>query len=109
MPFLFPHVAYASLDEFLAKVNTNILNPVIEFLFALAIVYFLWGLFEFIANQSNEEKVTAGKSHMVWGVIGIAIMMGVWGILNILLSTLNIPKSQIDPENNKVNLPDINP
>ncbi len=46
---------------------------------------------------------------MVWGVVGIAIMLGVWGILSVVLNTLNIPKSQIDPEQGKVNLPDYNP
>jgi len=97
-------VAYASFDTFLAKVNSEIINPLILFLFALAILFFLWGMLEFILNQQSEEAKTTGKSHMVWGVIGIAIMLGVWTILNIVLNTLNIPKNQIDPEQGKVQL-----
>jgi|SRR3989338_1809215 len=102
-------VAYASLDTFLGKVNTQIINPIILFLFALAVAFFLFGVFQFIINLGNEEKKTEGKQHMLWGVVGIVIMMGVWGILNVLLRTLVIPKSQIDPEAGKVNLPDYNP
>lgn len=102
-------VAYASFNSFLTNVDKLIINPLIALLFALAVVYFLYGLLEFIAGQENEEKKTAGKSHMLWGVIGLGIMIGVWAILGILLSTLNIPKSQINPEENKVNLPDYNP
>lgn len=96
-------------NSFLANVNAQIINPLIALLFALAVIYFLYGVFEFIRNQDNEEKKTTGKAHMIWGVVGIAIMLGVWGILNIILNTLNIPKSQIDPEKNEVNLPDYNP
>ena len=100
-------VAYASVDSFIAKVDSMIINTIIEFLFALAVVYFLYGVFEFIANQENEEKKTTGKSHMIWGVIGIAIMMSVWVILNLLINTFNI--KGIDPERGTVKLEPYNP
>jgi uncharacterized membrane protein YidH (DUF202 family) len=97
-------IAYASVDSFVSNVDKLIINPLISLLFALAIAFFLFGVFEFIFNQDNEEKKTAGKSHMLWGIVGITIMMGVWTILGIILNTLNIPKSQIDPEKGTVNL-----
>jgi succinate dehydrogenase/fumarate reductase cytochrome b subunit len=78
------NIAYASVDTFINKVDTLIINPLITLLFALAMVYFLYGVFEFIANQENEEKKTSGKNHMLWGLIGITIMMGVWTILGII-------------------------
>ncbi len=108
MDFFFTKVAYAeSLNAFIGHVDDKIINPLIYFLFALAVLYFLWGVLEFIWNQTSEEKKTSGKSHMLWGVIGIAIMLGVWSILNLILSTLNI--SGIDPENGKVELPAYTP
>jgi len=67
-------------------------------------VYFLYGVFEFLSNQANEEKKTTGKDHMMWGIIGITIMMGVWTILGILLNTLGIDESEINPEAGTVNL-----
>ena len=93
-----------SLNEFIGNVDRMIINPLISFLFALAIVYFLYGVFEFLSNQENEEKKTTGKSHMIWGIIGITIMMGVWTILGILMSTLGISKGEIDPEQGTVQL-----
>src|SRR3989344_5178455 len=97
--------AYASMDSFIGNVDRMIINPLILLLFALAVVYFLYGVFEFLLNQQNEEKKTTGKSHMLWGVVGITIMLGVWTILNMILSTLDIPKSEINPEAGTVNLP----
>ncbi len=89
-----PNIAYAGLDETLAKINSQIINPIIEFMFALAIAFFLYGVVSFIMNQNNEEKKTTGKKHMIFGILGIAIMLSVWGILNVILSTLNISKSE---------------
>ena len=95
-------IAYATLDSFIGNVDTLIINPLILFLFALAVVYFLYGVLEFIMNQENEEKKTAGKSHMLWGIIGIVIMMGVFVIMNMILSTLGI--TGINPEQGTVHL-----
>ncbi len=100
----FVNIAYAAeIDTFIRNVNRLILNPLITLLFALAFVYFFYGVFEFISNQNNEEKKTAGKQHMIWGVIGLTIMVGVWGILSLLLKTFNI--TGIDPKAGTVNLP----
>ncbi|MEK7105046.1 MAG: hypothetical protein AAB868_03325 [Patescibacteria group bacterium] len=107
MDLLFTNVAYASVDSFVSNVNKLIINPLIILLFALAVVYFLYGVFEFISNQENEEKKTTGKSHMIWGIVGIVIMMGVFTILNMIMATFNI--QGIKPETGEVNLPNYNP
>lgn len=66
------------------KVNNAILTPIAYLLFAGATGYFLFGLMKFILNQDNDTAQTEGKQHMLWGVIGIAIMVSVWGILNLI-------------------------
>ena len=110
MNFALVNIAYAkgeSLDKFIANVDRLIINPLILLLFALALAYFLWGVFEFLSNQENEEKKTAGKSHMLWGVIGMTIMLGVYMILSVILNTLGI--TGINPEEGTVTLPDYTP
>lgn len=102
------NVAYASLDTFLANVNREIINPIILFLFALALLYFLFGMFQFLVNGGNDEKRTTGKSHMMWGIVGLTIMMGVWFILEVTLSTLNLD-GKINPKENEVELPPYTP
>lgn len=72
------------------KINANILQPIIEILFAVAIVYFLYGVMKFVMNQDNDEAQEGGKKHMLWGIIGIAIMFSVWGILNFINSAVGI-------------------
>ena len=92
-----------TLAQFITNVDNSIINPLITFLFALAVAYFLFGMVEFLFNQANEEKKTSGKSHMLWGVVGIAIMLGVWTILGVLVNTLGV-SDQINPQAGTVNL-----
>jgi succinate dehydrogenase/fumarate reductase cytochrome b subunit len=101
-------IAYASsttLNGFITNVDSMIVNPLITLLFALAVVYFLYGVFEFLLNQTNEDKKTSGKSHMLWGIIGITIMLGVWAILSIILNTFGLSgQIQINQNTSSINL-----
>jgi len=109
MNFFFTNVAYADgVDDFMAKVNEHVLNPVVLLLFTVAFIYFLWGVSQFILNsESSDDAKTNGKNHMLWGVIGMTIMFSVWGILGIVLGTFNI--TDINPEEGTVNLNDYTP
>lgn len=107
MEFFAATVAYASVDSIIANANRLIINPLILLLFALAVVYFLYGLVSFLANQDNDEKKTEGKSHMLYGIIGMTVMMGVFTILGIVLRTFNL--DDVNVETGEVNLDDYNP
>lgn len=78
------------LNEFLGKVVEQIVNPIILLLAASAFVLFLWGAFEFVAHAGDEEKRTEGKRAIMWGVIGLAIIFGAYGIINLALGTFSI-------------------
>ena len=89
MDLFLPRVAYAeSFNEFLTNVTNEIINPLIGFMFALAVVIFLYGVLQFLMNAESEEAKTTGKQHMIWGIIGIAIMMSVWTILSVVSNTV---------------------
>jgi len=80
----------AAVSEILEKVNAAIFTPLIYLLFGLALVYFLWGLVEFIGNTGSDEGRTKGKQHMIWGIVGMVIMVVARAIIEIGLSTFNI-------------------
>lgn len=73
------------------KIESEIINPLILLLFAAAVVYFVFGVMKFIQNQDNEEAQSEGKQHMVWGIIGIFLMVAVYGILGFITTTLGVP------------------
>jgi len=80
-------VAFNSL---LNKILENIVTPVVYLIMALAVVYFVWGVLVFIKNADNPEKREEGYQHMIWGIVGIFIMISARGIIKIILSTMGL-------------------
>ncbi|MBI4065846.1 hypothetical protein HY412_01465 [Candidatus Kaiserbacteria bacterium] len=74
------------LNEFLVKVVTEIVNPIILLLAGAAFVLFVWGVFEFIKGAGDETKRTEGKKAIMWGLIGLVIIFGAYGIINLAIS-----------------------
>ena len=70
--------------KLISNIKVYILNPIIGFMFAVAVVMFIYGIVEYIWSADNEDKVAVGKTHMIYGIIGIFVMIGVCGILNLL-------------------------
>ncbi|MCC7436499.1 hypothetical protein IT402_01325 [Candidatus Nomurabacteria bacterium] len=94
---MFNYVAYAkSFDSIVFDINRTILNPLIQFAFIVAFVVFIWGVAEFIRNANNPEARQKGQKHMMWGIIGLVIMVGVYGILNILINTFGLGNPSIN-------------
>lgn len=100
-------IAYAkTFDELIFDINRTILNPIIQFAFIIAFVFFLWGVMQYIRNANNPEKRKVGQDHMMWGIIGLVIMIGVYGIMNILISTFGLSRSHtIDNKQQQFNPP----
>lgn len=70
----------------LQRITDAILTPLVTLLMAGAVAYFLYGVMKFVQNQDNETAQEEGKRHMLWGIIGLAIMVSVYGILNFINS-----------------------
>jgi phosphotransferase system glucose/maltose/N-acetylglucosamine-specific IIC component len=79
------------LNLFLDNVQRVIINPFIALLFAAALVLFIWGVAQMVFNADSDTARDTGKKHILWGLIGMSIMFGVYGILNIALGTFGIP------------------
>lgn len=72
----------------LENIKTAIVDPIIYFLFALALVYFLYGVLELVRNADNEEARQTGRQHVLWGVIGMFIMVSFYGIMHVICNTI---------------------
>ena len=62
------------------------LNSVVPVLIALAVVYFVWGVITFVVNDDEEAK-SKGRDRIIYGIIGLAVIIGMWGLVNLLRNT----------------------
>lgn len=77
----------------------GILRPIVPFLIGLGVIVFIYGVLILTFSDGGEKK-EEGKLYMFWGIIGIFVMVSVWGLVNIVsgvfeLDNDNIPKIEI--------------
>ena len=95
LSFFSPSILFAQLTdppkdatELLNRISTFIIDPIIYLLFAAAFVIFVWGLVQFVAHLDNEESRKTGSKHMIWGIIGMVIMVSVNALIAIIQNTI---------------------
>ena len=81
----------SSLNASLAKIVSVIVVPLVSLVFVLAILIFIWGVAGIIIYRDNAEKREEGQRHMLWGVVGMFIMIGTYGIIRLIANTLGVP------------------
>ncbi len=57
---------------------------------AFAVIVFLWGIYKYMSAGESEQIKSEGKETMSWGIIGIFVMISLWGLVRILQSTFNM-------------------
>ena len=70
---------------------------VIPLIIGLAVVYFLWGIATYILSSGDEEKKTEGRSKMIYGIVALAVMVSVWGLVRVVQNTFGIESYSINP------------
>lgn len=92
-------VGVTTLQELLCRV-AEILNSILPVLVALGVVYFVWGVISYVVAGDDEAK-KKGRDKIVWGVIGLAVIVAVWGLVAILNNTFGLSNRQ------QINLPTV--
>ena len=66
----------------------------ITLLFAAAVLVFLYGVFEYVKDSGSEDARSTGRNHMLWGVVGMFIMISAFGIMRIIMNTIGADANQ---------------
>ncbi len=83
-----------TLLTFIGNIVKFIIQPLVGLLFALALFMFVYGIIPLITNPGDPEIRKKGRSHLLWGIIGLVIMVGVMGFLSVVTKTfgVNLPQ-----------------
>ena len=96
--FLAPLPVFAAdILSILAEV-TRLLGLIIPIIFGLAFIVFLWGMFQYIraADEGGKEE---GRNKIIYGIIGLFVMVAVWGLVKVVQETFLGSTSLIAPTN----------
>ncbi|VAW32089.1 hypothetical protein MNBD_CPR01-396 [hydrothermal vent metagenome] len=76
-----------NFDKLLHGVITQVINPVIMLLSTTAFIVFIWGVVTFIRDGGDSTKRADAQRAILWSLIGLVIIFGTYGILNVATAT----------------------
>ena len=77
----------SDLQGIVSKLFELINSTVIPLIVSLAVVAFLWGVMLFVLNAGNDEGRKKGKDVMIYGIIGLAVMVSYLGLVAFVTNT----------------------
>lgn len=99
--YLLPMLAFAQngnitsnggLAGFLNSLK-SLMDRIVPLLIGLAVIAFLYGVLRFVFNAGNEDARKQGKDFIIYGLIGIVVMISVWGLVFFVQNSLGLNTS----------------
>lgn len=66
----------------------QMINWSIALLVGFATLIFFWGVIQYVISQGDQKKLEEGRKYMLYGIIGLAVIASVWGLVNLILLTV---------------------
>lgn len=78
-----------------------VVKSFVPLVFLLAFVVFAWGTTQYILYSGEEAKREKAKQLMIWGLVSLAVITAIWGLVTILQTTFGLetagPKQEVSP------------
>lgn len=77
----------------------TIANTLIPVMFALVIIFFLWGIVQFFRAQASGDPKAKdnAKTLLIWGVVAIAVAFTIFGLVNWLAGAVGVSPTSTPP------------
>lgn len=95
MPFMAG--AVSDVNDLFALAE-GILGKLVPMLIAVAVIILLVAILGYIKAGGDEDKKKTYKDLMIYGIIGLFVMVSIWGLVGILDKTLNLDNTIPDTE-----------
>lgn len=89
---LAPQISFAAFERIktLLRDFKSILDLIVPIVFALALIFFFYGIAQFIKSAGDTKTLESGKNKMVWGIVGLFVMVSIWGIIRYLGDSIGV-------------------
>src|SRR3989338_3837023 len=74
--------------DVLARIS-NFFSAVLPVLISLGVIYFVWGVVQYFIGEGEEAK-TKGRDRIIYGIIGLAVIISIWGLVAIITNTFGV-------------------
>lgn len=94
LTLLIPAISFAALDGLRGLLIDiqGLLKLVYPIVFTIALIYFFWGVAQFILKEAGNDKAREdGKKKIMWGVVALFVMFSIYGIISAISNLTGIP------------------
>lgn len=88
---MLPMTAYASQINDILIAMQGTIGMILQIVMTLGVIVFIWGIVKLIAAAGNPQKIKEAKGIILWGIIGVAVMAMITGIIEFIQIYLGIP------------------
>jgi uncharacterized membrane protein YidH (DUF202 family) len=86
---------FGEINDFVGQITDFINNILIPLVFAVALLFFIWGMFKFfIYGGADDDERTKGRNLMVWSIVAFVLMVSIFGIVNLIAGGLGFSDEQ---------------
>src|SRR3989338_2500755 len=78
----------SGLGDVLSRIS-GLFSALLPILISLGVIYFIWGIVQYFIGDSEEAKKT-GRDRIIYGIVGLAVIVSIWGLVAILNQTLGL-------------------
>ncbi|MFA5933929.1 MAG: pilin [Candidatus Paceibacterota bacterium] len=73
----------------------KVVNVLIPLFITAGVAYFIWGVVQYVV-AGDEKTKDAGRHKMIYGIIGLFVIVSIWGLISFLQSSTGIDSSGSD-------------
>ena len=98
--FMIPSIAFAQLNAItdVNSLSTRLLsigNLVTYFLIAIAVLFIIYNVVWYIIKGGGDAKAKSEAAmNIVWGLVGLFIIVSIWGLVGLLTNTFKTTPQQ---------------
>ncbi len=83
-------------EELLQRIIDYIIDPALRVVFTLGLFLFIWGIVEFLWGVKDGKNTEQGKNHIIYGLLGMLIMVSVYGIIALIVNSFGLNTASTD-------------
>ncbi|MCC7160390.1 hypothetical protein IT399_01530 [Candidatus Nomurabacteria bacterium] len=80
--------AVSGLQSILCRIG-QLMNYVLPIIILLGVIYFVWGVVQYVIADTEEAKVK-GRDSIIYGIIGLTVIVAMWGLVRIVQNTFGL-------------------
>ena len=89
--YMFVNKVYAANDIVaLEDEILKLLSSIVPVIIGIAVIFFLWAGVRFMKAGDNLEERQNARDLMIYGIVGILVMVSLWGIIQFFGNVLGI-------------------